>query len=175
VANFSWSLSDDERRTLEQALDALLPPSGSFPLPSATGLIDQFILKRVPDEDAQGRLYPRIDAPALSRLLAELDDAGDMTDALSQFQRQQPKAFKALWRLAVYGYYSQPETIAAIQRDLAPAYHGAPLPLGYADAIAPWDAYDPLQLPRNPRGTYIPTDQVKRVEAPWLNQGKEEA
>ena len=175
MADFGWSLSDDERVTLGQVLDALLPPTGNFPLPSQTKLIDEFILKRVPTEDANGQLYPRIDASALIQLLGDLQGSDNMTAALTRLEQEHPASFKSLWRLAVYGYYSQPETIAAIQRDLAPAYHGAPLPLGYADAIGRWDESDPLQLPRNPRGTFIPTDRVKRVDAPWLNKGKDEA
>ncbi len=91
-----------------------------------------------------------------------------MTDALSRLEREQSEAFQSIWRLAVYGYYSQPETIAAIQSDLAPAYHGAPLPVGYADVMPRWDVNDPLQMPRSPRGSYIPTDQVERVQADEL-------
>ena len=87
-----------------------------------------------------------------------------MTAALIAFEQEQPAEFTALWRLAVFGYYSRPETIAAIQRDLAPAYHGAPLPLGYAHAIAPWDANDPLQMPANPRGHYVRTEDIRRVD-----------
>jgi hypothetical protein len=174
MADSGWSLSETERATLGRALDALLPPSGSFPAPSQTGMIDAFILKRVPESDPEGRLYPALDASALRRLLAGLEGTEDMTAALSDLERTEPVAFTALWRLAVYGYYSQPETIAAIQRDLAPAYHGAPLPLGYADAMAPWDAADPLQMPREPRGSFIPTDAVRRVDAPWLREGGEQ-
>jgi hypothetical protein len=170
MAEPGWSLSDASRATLERALDALLPPSGSFPLPSQTGMIDTFILQRVPENDPDGRLYPALDAPALQRLLAALDGSDDMTAALTDLEQTEPLAFTALWRLAVYGYYAQPETIAAIQRDLAPAYHGAPLPLGYAHAMAPWDANDPLQMPREPRGSFIPTDHVKPVDALWLRE-----
>jgi hypothetical protein len=170
MADSVWSLSDDERATLERALDALLPPSGSFPAPSHTSMIDAFILKRVPESDPDGRLYPALDAAGLRAVLATLQGADDMTAALSDLEQTEPVAFTALWRLAVYGYYSQPETLAAIQRDLAPAYHGAPLPLGYAHAMAPWDANDPLQMPRTPRGSFIPTDAVRRVDAPWLTE-----
>ncbi|HEX7103003.1 MAG TPA: hypothetical protein VF201_10215 [Nitrolancea sp.] len=170
MTDSGWSLSNDERATLGRALDALLPPSGSFPAPSQTGLIDGFILQRVPESDPDGRLYPALDAPALRRLLAGLEGAEDMTAALADLERSEPAAFTALWRLAVYGYYAQPETITAIQRDLAPAYHGAPMPLGYVHAMAPWDANDPLQMPRQPRGSFIPTDKVKRAEAPWLRE-----
>jgi hypothetical protein len=170
MADSGWSLSETERATLGRTLDALLPPSGSFPAPSQTGMIDTFIVQRVPESDPEGRLYPALDAAGLRSVLARLHDAHDMTAALAELERSEPPTFTALWRLAVYGYYAQPETIAAIQRDLAPAYHGAPLPLGYAHAMAPWDANDPLQMPREPRGSFIPTEQVKRVDAPWLRE-----
>ncbi|HYI15884.1 MAG TPA: hypothetical protein VEX37_10870, partial [Thermomicrobiales bacterium] len=136
----AWDLTENERATLAAALDALLPPSASFPAPSATGLIDDFILRRVPATSANGAClpYPRVDSDGLRAILATLatlaGDLGEMTAALTAFEQEQPAEFTALWRLAVYGYYSRPETIAAIQRDLAPDYHGAPLPLGYAHA-----------------------------------------
>jgi hypothetical protein len=170
----SLVLSDAERATLAAALDALLPPEGSFPAPSATGLIDDFILQRVPEavEERGWTPYPFITASDLRQTLTALAqlalDLGDMPTALQAFEQAEPAGFLALWRLAVYGYYSRPETIAAISRDLAPAYHGAPLPLGYAHAMAPWDPADPLQMPRNPRGSYIPTKDVKRVDLSML-------
>jgi hypothetical protein len=177
----AWDLTDDERATLTAAVDALLPPNGNFPPPSATGLIDDFILRRVPATGTTGDNlpYPRVDSDGLRTILATLKtltaDLGAITAALTAFEQEQPADFTALWRLAVYGYYSRPETIAAIQRDLAPAYHGAPLPLGYSHAIAPWDASDPLQMPSTPRGHYIPTDDVHRVDLTRIagNEGNE--
>src|SRR5579884_3419957 len=162
-----WTLADDERRTLALALDALLPPNGSFPWPSETGLIDDFILRRVPPAGGERVPYPGLDGDGLRRLLDRLAPAAgrdEMTAALARLEADDREGFTALWRLAVYGYYSRPETIAAIQRDLAPAYHGAPLPLGYAHAIAPWDPDDPLQNPRHQRGHFVPTEAVRRVD-----------
>lgn len=164
-----WSLSDDERAVLGAALDALLPPEGSFPAPSQTGVIDDFILRRIPAVGTGVIPYPGLDAPGLRAILARLVPGEGMTAALEALEREQPAEFLALWRLAVYGYYSRPETIAAIQRDLAPAYHGAPLPLGYAHAITPWDPTDPFQRPQQPRGTFIPTEAVARVDLTALS------
>ena len=169
MANSEWTLSGEERSTLERVLDALLPPTGSFPIPSRTNLIDEFILKRVPEVDERGALYPGLDSTRLKALLSALAGVQDMAAALSSLQRERPAQFQSLWSLAVYGYYSRAETIEAIQRDLAPAYHGAPLPIGYAGVMAPWDAEDPLQMPRSPRGTYMPTDQVTRVDLSRLD------
>jgi hypothetical protein len=161
-----WTLSDVERATLAAALDALLPPEDSFPAPSRTGMIDEFILVRVPPETDGFVPYPGLHAGHLRALLAELADATDMTAALQALEIAQPTAFLALWRLAVFGYYSRPETLAAIQRDLAPNYHGAPLPLGYDHVIPPWDATDPLQNPRHGRGSYVRTEDVRRLHVP---------
>lgn len=156
------ALSTEERRTFEAALDALLPASGSFPPPSSTGIIDDFIMRRL---DPAGNLpvpYPGLTVNDLKAILRRLD-AVDMTVALQQLKTKFPVAFNGLWALAVYGYYSRTETIDAIQRDHAPDYHGAPLPLGYEHAIEPWNPDDPLQNPSQPRGSYVPTDAVRRV------------
>jgi hypothetical protein len=38
--------------------------------------------------------------------------------------------------------------------------------LGYDHVIAPWDANDPLQNPRHGRGSYVRTEEVRRVQLP---------
>jgi hypothetical protein len=163
-----WTLDAAEREVLAAALDALLPPAGSFPPPSRTDLIDAFIVRRVPPAGVSPVPYPGLDADGLRAILTRLAPPGEMTAKLAAFERDEPRAFLALWRLAVYGYYSRRETIAAIGHDLAPAYHGAPQPLGYAHAIAPWDPDDPLQRPRHGRGAFSPTAAVRRVELAGL-------
>ncbi len=168
MSQSAWTLTDAERGTLAAALDALLPPGGSFPAPSQTGMIDDFILQRVPAPGAGAVRYPGIDGDGLRAIIARLAGGTDATEALAALERERPEEFLALWRLAVYGYYSRPETIAAIGQDLYPPYHGAPLPLGYAHAIEPWDPADPLQRPQHGRGAYIPTEAVRRVDLAGL-------
>ena len=163
MSETTWSLTTDERRTLEGALDALLPPAGSFPAPSATGMIDGFIIPRLRPAGSLPVPYPGLTAEDLKAILLRLDGSGEITTALELLETEYPIAFKGLWALAVYGYYSRPEVIDAIQQDHAPAYHGAPLPLGYEHAIEPWNPDDPLQNPPRPRGSFIPTDQVRRL------------
>lgn len=157
-------LGPNERSTLERALDHLLPPDGSFPAPSECGVIDQFILPQLTNFAEVDAPYPGITLDDLRDLLHQFATNEAMDTALGELERSDPVRFQALWALAVYGYYSRPEVTAAIQRELAPAYHGAPLPLGYAHVIEPWKAEDPLQLPRNPIGSYIPTNQVRNVD-----------
>ena len=158
-----WSLTDDERRTLEAALDGLLPPAGSFPSPSSTGLIDDFIIPRLEPAGSLPVPYPGLTAEDLKAILRRLDGESDMSVSLEQLEAEYPVAFKGIWALAVYGYYSRPAVIGAIQKDHAPAYHGAPLPLGYDHAIEHWNPDDPLQNPRQPRGSFIPTEAVRRI------------
>lgn len=172
----AWTLSAAERATLAAALDALLPPQGAFPAPSSIRLIDDFIIPRVPLAGAQPPPYPRLTNDDLRAIVQSLVDATatgdandvDMTAVLQALEQADPARFTALWRLAVFGYYSRPEVIAAIQHDLAPAYHGAPLPLGYAHAIEPWDASHPHNFPVNLRGHYVATDAVQRVDLSQL-------
>jgi hypothetical protein len=173
-----WVLTDDERRVLGAALDALLPPDGTFPPPSTTGIIDRFFLGRVPAPGTERVPYPWIDADGLKATLAVLaaDTATrSMTETLEWLQVERQDEFMALWRLAVYGYYSEPETIAAIQRDLAPGYHGAPLPLGYDHIVEPWDPHDPLQMPRKPRGSFVPTGEIRRADLSLLRRSGDSA
>ena len=159
----SDALNSEQRATLGAALDALLPPSGSFPAPSETDVIEAFILHQLPVPGAP-TVYPGIDVGHLVEMLDTLAGEPNMTAALQRLEREAPERFQALWALSVFGYYSRPEVTAAIQRDLACDYHGAPLPRGYAHVIAPWDAHDPLQMPATPAGRYMPTDEVRRVD-----------
>ncbi len=163
-----WELSTVERETLGNILDLLLPPAGSFPLPSDTGIIDEFFLKRIQPASEKRAAYPGLDADGLKAILDRFSAGVDL-GALRSFEREQPREFGALWSLAVYGYYSRQETIDAIQRDLTPGYHGAPLPEGYAHIIEPWDPDDPLQFPRQASGTYIRTEDVRRVDLSMLD------
>ncbi len=171
VGNPGVTLSPQERATLAAALDALLPAEGSFPPPTATRIIDDFILRRVPSAGTPDPQWPGLDLGQLRGILAQLgnSDAASMTVALAQLERDDPSSFRALWSLAVFGYYSRPEVIAAIGLDLAPAYHGAPLPLGYAHILTAWDSDDPLQLPSRPRGSYTATDDVAPVDLARLD------
>lgn len=156
-------LRTDHRAVLGAALDALLPPSGSFPAPSETDIVDDFILKHVP-LPGEPLVYPGIDLDDLWEILDSLSRQADVVVALQQLEEQLPERFQALWALAVFGYYSRQDVIDAIQRDLKNAYHGAPLPLGYAHVISPWDGSDPLQMPVAPPGTYVTTEDVLRVD-----------
>jgi hypothetical protein len=166
----SQVLDDHHRALLGAALDALLPPTGSFPAPSSTGMIDDFILQHVPPP-GEPPAYPGLDLHDLCGILNRLAREPDMTVALQALERETPEQFQALWALAIFGYYSRPGVVTAIQYDHDCAYHGAPLPTGYAHAISPWDAADPLQMPEAPAGRYIATADVRPVNLDALEAG----
>lgn len=163
-------LTDEQRRTLEIALDTLLPPEGSFPAASETDMIDAFILEQLRPPGASSA-YPGLDLDDMTAMLDELAEHDDTTAALTAMEQSDPVRFQALWALAVFGYYSRESVTAAIRANLASGYHGAPLPLGYAHVIAPWDAADPRQMPSNPPGRYIATDDVQQVDLSRLDGG----
>lgn len=163
----SDALTARQFAVLEAALDALLPPSGNFPKPSATDMIEGFVLKHI-SRPGEPVTYPGIDLDDLRALLDGLDGAADTTVALQELEEESPAHFQALWALAVFGYYSRSEVTAAIQRDLDCEYHGAPLPDGYVHVISPWDAFDPLEMPAGASGSYIATEDVRRVDLSQL-------
>src|SRR5688572_7745612 len=107
VDNEDWTLTDDERGALAAGLDALLPAEGSFPAPSATDIIEAFILARVPAAGRAWVPYPGLDEAGLRAVIAALRGQADASAALEQLEREQPELFLAFWRLAVYGYYSR--------------------------------------------------------------------
>jgi hypothetical protein len=166
----SAALNPEQLATLGATLDALLPPTGSFPPPSETDIVDGFILKHLPPPGGPP-VYPGLDTGQLAELLDMLAETEDIPAALERLEVNQPAHFQALWALAVFGYYSRPEVTVAIQSDLACEYHGAPLPLGYAHVIAAWDADDPLQKPVAPAGRYIATSDVRRADLSGLEGG----
>lgn len=167
----SDALSPRQLTVLSAALDALLPPAGSFPAPSATDMVEGFILKQIP-QPGEPRAYPGLDLDDLRAILDALDGEAEITMALEQLEKESPARFQGLWALAIFGYYSRAEVTAAIQRDLDCDYHGAPLPDGYADMISPWDIFDPLQMPVAAPGRYIATGDVRPVDLGRLEAGE---
>ena len=157
------ALCTEQKANLGAVLDALLPASGTFPMPSETAMIEEFIIPQVAGA-GNPPAYPGPSMDDLRSLLDQFSEAVDLVAVLERLELDDPERFQALWALAVFGYYSRPEVVAAIQRDHDCLYHGAPLPLGYAHVIAPWDAEDPLQMPASSPGRYIATEDVRRVD-----------
>jgi hypothetical protein len=155
----AWTLTDAERATLGAALDALLPPDGTFPHPSQTRMIDDFICAASPRLAAGG-----------SRILVSMVTGCGRSSPCSRRRRTwPPRSRRSSGRpppiSAPSGNWRSTATTRGPRR--------SPLPLGYAHAIEPWDATDPLQNPQHRRGSYLPTEAVRRVDLGGLPTNEE--
>ncbi len=146
---------------LAALVDVLMPGDELFPAASAVG--------------AQGplasRLRERAGADGLELLIETLGpgfaDApvGEREAIVRRLEDEQPALF-ALVRLAAYtAYYAAPAVIAAI-RALGHEYNDAPQPKGYE--LRRFDPTPGVDLPAEPKGAYVKTDQVERVDTSAL-------
>jgi hypothetical protein len=137
----------------------MIPGDDAFPSASAVG--------------AHGlvatRLRQRLGRQGLDRLGAALGplaplDAARRKAAIERLESTEPELF-ALLRTTVYlSYYEQPAVVDAV-RALGHAYNDAPQPEGYA-----LDPFDPaIDLPAAPRGHYVATEEVRRVDLAGLD------
>ncbi|WP_306120726.1 MULTISPECIES: hypothetical protein [unclassified Roseitalea] len=143
---------------LAEVVDALLPGDADFPSAAAIGV--QWAVER--------RLVVMVGANGADRLLAAMDTAfagaPDGESAARALEAAEPDLFAALLRVVYFTYYEHPSVIAAI-RALGHDYNDAPQPKGYA-----MDPFNPAtDLPARPTGSYVPTDQVRRVDLSGLD------
>ena len=147
--------------TLAALVDVLMPGDALFPAASAVGTQGQLA----------SRLRERAGADALGLLLETLGagfaDAplDERERAVRRLEDDQPVLF-ALVRMAAYtAYYAAPAVIAAI-RALGHEYNDAPQPKGYE--LRRFDPTPGVDLPAEPKGRYLKTDEVARVDTSAL-------
>jgi hypothetical protein len=132
--------------------DAMLPGDDIFPSASAVGAHGILALRL---RDLMGP-----DAPgALAAAFVARGGLSAPADAAALLEKETPALFDAALMVLYYAYYETPAAIAAI-RSLGIVYNDAPQPLGYA--MRPFDPA--LDLPGNPRGHFVPTAEVVRVD-----------
>lgn len=136
--------------------DALFPGDDLFPSASATGAHGVLLT----------RLRERVGEGAPERLAAALLAEGVLSDAIAATERLQselPAAFDVARSYLTFAYYEAPAVIAAI-RAMGHTYNDAPQPDGYA--VRP---FDPARdAPATPRGSYVRTEDVRRVDLSGL-------
>ena len=162
-------LTDQQTAVLNAVADQLVPGGDGFPAPSATGVLS-FVTRYVVPAGQQVRWYPFVGEERFKRHLDELgrgflDSAPDeQVEALRRWESEVPDFFAGLRDLVFHAYYSQPEVVRAINRELAAGrdYRGTPQPYGYSDVLAGWDD----ELLGRVRGSYTPTEAVTRLPAP---------
>jgi hypothetical protein len=139
-------------KALELFADAILPGDDLFPAASSVG--------------AQGllasRLRERFGPEGPATLAATLIERGGLADAEAAAKRlevEKPTLFGAAQQVLVYAYYEAPAVIAAI-RTLGHIYNETPQPEGYR-----LRSFDPgRDTPAKPRGHYVATHDVRRVD-----------
>lgn len=143
---YGLRLSDDAAEVLGVVADLMIPGGKAYPAASEARVVE-FV-------EAHLNLSEQ---DHLEKLLGDVD-AGNREEVenwLRELERSGPDSF-AFLRLYVYcGYYSSFRVLAALQ-ERGYDYHGAPQPYGYEIEADP-------PVPSEPRGSYIPTGEVKNV------------
>ena len=147
---------------LSQLVDVLIPGSEGWPSASLAGThgLLGFRLQEVRGEDAVRDLASTIDV--CGGPLDPLDEAGRIA-VVERLERERPDLFKLLRTATYLSYYESPAVIPAVQA-LGQPYRAMPGRDGY-----PQPPFDPERdRPRHNRGSYIPTDAVRRVDVSGL-------
>lgn len=139
---------------LAALVDTMIPGDELFPAAAAVGThgLAGPRLRQLLGRDGLARLSAALGP------LATLDRAGREA-AVARLEATDAELFAAL-RMTVYlSYYEQPAVVDAV-RAMGHDYNDAPQPDGYT--LPP---FDPEQdLPKQRRGAYIPTAEVRRVD-----------
>ncbi|MDX2138234.1 MAG: hypothetical protein SF123_09060 [Chloroflexota bacterium] len=141
-------------------VDTLIPGDELFPPASAVGT-QHWLLDKLRQQD---------NGEGIDRLLRVLGDdfaqntAGERASLVSRLEQDEPLLFATVRQLVYFGYYQSPLVVRAV-RQLGIVYNDAPQPEGYDLGV-----FDPnINLPIQPRGHFVPTDEVKRVDLSALN------
>jgi hypothetical protein len=139
-------LSPEGRERMAKVAEVLIPPAEGHP-PSGE-IVATFVCERANPTERDA-------IEALLGAFEDLSEAG-LTRSLQQLEQADPTQFALLRNFAYAAYYSSRAVVAALQAG-GSDYHGAPQPFGYRiDEEAP--------VPTTPRGSYVPTEEVRRVE-----------
>lgn len=142
---YGISLSGAVRTRMRAVAETMIPDAEGFP-PSA-GIVERFVSEHIaPDERDR-----------LEALLTDLDEApGEgLATQLRELEERDPELFGLLRSFVYHGYYTSKAFAASLMAQ-GSDYHGAPQPYGYRI-----DEEQPV--PRDRRGSFIPTEEVRRV------------
>jgi len=144
--------SEDLTGAIAAFVDALLPGDGEFPPASAVGA--HGILA--------SRLRETVGPGAVEALALAFTSRGGLDApqaAAAAMELEEPALFDTVLMALYYAYYETPAVIAAI-RSMGIVYNDAPQPQGYA--MRPFDPA--IDLPKERRGHFVPTEAVARVD-----------
>lgn len=131
---------------LHRVADVMIPEGDGYP--AAGEFAVPFTSSRVSPEELE------IIEPVLESLGRE-DSAAGLERSLRELESAKPDAFGLIMAFVYFSYYTAPAVHRAM-RERGSDYHGAPQPLGYEIERDP-------PVPMTPRGSYVPTEEVRRV------------
>ena len=144
--HYAPTLSAALQQYVGTVAEALIPAGDGYPS-GREAQVEHFVVDRASEQDAQ--------------LLAAIAERWPVTSVdqaaanLAAMEREDAASFVVLREFVYHGYYSSRRVLAAMV-DRGYRYHGAPQPLGYPKT-------EELLLPTEPRGSFIPTDEVHHV------------
>jgi hypothetical protein len=159
------------------AADTIIPPAPDWPAPSEVGIVT-FIGRYVTPSGYRNKHFPFAVEDEFKAGIDRLgpafvaSDEQDRVDAIARLEKNEDPLFEQLRALVYYGYYSRPEVVLAIRKNVAAGkdYHGPPLPYGYLETLEPWD--EETLASASTHGSYLETDQVTRVDLSQLTWTK---
>jgi hypothetical protein len=148
---------------LAALVDVLVPGDGAFPCASEVG-VQAKLADRLTLMQGDGAVHALIEAlAAAGGPLARLDGDGRRA-VLTRIERERPDDFLLIRNIVYLSYYESPAVHEAI-RAMGFTYHAAPLPIGYDVG-----RFNPAtDTPRHRRGTFVRTDEVRRVDLSQLD------
>lgn len=164
-------LSELQRKVFEAIADELIPEAAGWPAPSEVDVVS-FFVRYVAPASMDPAWYPFLGE---NEVKAKLEGLGEQfvslsraqrVDALKSLESDDCSFFSRIRDVVYFGYYSRPEVVRAINRNLEAGrdYRFAPQPYGYADVIDGWD--EELLSRARQRGNYKRTDDVTRLSLP---------
>ena len=169
--------TDAETAVINALADTIIPPDPAWPTASEVDLVT-FCGRYITPSGYRNKHFPFADADSFKAALGKLGkdfvdgDTAERTKALTALEDAEDPFFEQIRALVYYGYYSRPEVVIAIRKNVPAGkdYHGPPLPYGYIQSLEPWDETTLAQA--NENGSFLETDQVTRVDLSKLTWTK---
>lgn len=139
---------------LDAVADALIPPGGRWPAPSALGLATDLTARlRVVEK--------RVVESALADIGEDFLELGtaERASRLRAYETAEPLKFDQLRRMVYFGYYAQPAVVREWQRQ-GHDLNESPQPQGYR--MDPFRIEQVAAVPPN-RRVFIPADRVGTI------------
>jgi hypothetical protein len=174
--------SDTQAAVIDALADTIIPPAAGWPSASEVDLVS-FCGRYITPSGYRNKHFPFAECDSFTAALDELGQAfvdsgpADRAKAIEALEKAGQEEggnpfFSQIRALVYYGYYSRPEVVIAIRKNVPAGkdYHGPPLPYGYIQSLEPWDETTLAQA--NENGSYLETEQVERVDLSKLTWTK---